>query len=312
MSRVDAIVRGAGMPGWEGVTEAVASWRRAAGDYAELTKARLSGLVLMTTVVGFWMGSRRPELGAALAPLVLGMALVVGGANALNQWMERDVDARMSRTRHRPLPAGRMCSATALGVGLGLSAAGLAILATGVNSLSAALAAVAWISYVLVYTPMKRRTPLCTLVGAVPGALPPVIGWAGATRALGPEAWALFAILFLWQLPHFLALAVLYRDDYAKAGLPMLASIEPAGGMAARQMALYGMALVPASLFPTALGMADATYGYGAAALGLGFVAIIARAAWRRSRQAARQLFLASVLYLPLLLGWLACHRRPL
>ncbi|MBI3011457.1 MAG: protoheme IX farnesyltransferase, partial [Candidatus Omnitrophica bacterium] len=165
--------------------------------------------------------------------------------------------------------------------------------------------------YLLVYTPLKRRTPLCTLVGAIPGALPPMIGWAGARHALGVEAWVLFALLFIWQLPHFLALAVLYREDYARAGFPMLPLVEPDGLMTARQTALYGLALLPVSLFPTMIGVAGPAYFYGAIVLSLVFFVMAARTAWRRSRQSARQLFLASVLYLPVLLSLLALDRSP-
>jgi len=281
-------------------------------DYLALTKPRVSSLVLMTTAVGFWLGMRTAAQLALLLPVCVGTALVVGGANALNQWMERGPDALMQRTRHRPLPAGRMSPEAAFRFGLGLSVAGLALLATLVNVLSACLAASAWAIYLIGYTPMKRRTPLCTLVGAIPGALPPMIGWAGSRGALATEAWALFAILFVWQLPHFLALAVLYRDDYARAGFPMLPLVETGGLATARQTALYGMALVPISLFPTLIGVAGAAYFCGATVLGLAFFLIAARAAWVRSRASAQQLFRASVGYLPVLLGLLAYDRVPL
>jgi protoheme IX farnesyltransferase len=296
---------------WEALRRAALPWGRLA-DYLELTKPRLSSLVLMTTAVGFWLGMRTTAQLAMLLPVCLGTSLVVGGANALNQWMERGPDARMQRTRHRPLPSGRLAPEAAFRFGLGLSVGGLVLLATAVSMLSACLAAVAWAIYLLVYTPMKRWTPLCTLVGAIPGALPPVIGWAGARHALDAQAAALFAILFFWQLPHFLALAVLYRDDYARAGFPMLPLVEAGGVATARQTALYGMALVPVSLFPTLIGVAGAAYFYGAMALGLAFFVVAARSAWVRSPQSARQLFRASVCYLPLLLGLLAVDRVPL
>lgn len=281
-------------------------------DYAELTKARLSALVLMTTAVGFWLGMREPSQLGTLLPLCVGTGLVVGGSHALNQWIERVPDGLMHRTQHRPLPAGRLSPAAAFRFGAGISVAGLVILALGVNPLSAWLAAISWILYVLVYTPLKRWTPLCTLIGAIPGALPTMIGWAGARNALGPEAAALFAILFIWQLPHFLALAVLYRDDYARAGFPMLPIIEPDGLITARQTLWYGIALLPISLFPTMIGVTGAAYFYGAVVLSLAFAAVAARAAWLRSPQAARQLFHASVLYLPVLLLLLAADRAPL
>jgi len=284
----------------------------AAADYLELTKARLTLLVVLTAAVGFWLGLRDPARLAVLWPLCLGTALVVGGANALNQWMEREADARMRRTCHRPLPSGRMRPATACRFGLGMSLAGLGILIVFVNLASALFAAAGWASYLLIYTPLKRRTPLCTLVGAVPGALPTLIGWAGARGALTVEAWALFFLLFIWQLPHFLSLAVLYRDDYIRAGFPMLPAIEPDGCVTARQMALGGLALVPISLFPASIGLAGGAYFFGAMLLGLGFFALAARAAWSRSRRSAQQLFRASVLYLPVVLALLAWDRRPI
>ena len=288
------------------------SARRRITDYLELTKARLSALVLLTTAVGFWLGMRAGEQLPLLFFVCAGTALVVGGANALNQWMERLPDALMRRTQHRPLPAGRLAPRHALRFGIAMSAAGILVLAVTVNMLTAVLAAVSWASYVLVYTPMKRWTPFCTLLGAVPGALPPVIGWAAARGVLGLEAWTLFAILFIWQLPHFLSLAVLYRDDYERAGFPMLPIIDTDGLMTARQTALYGLALLPISLFPTLIGVAGAVYFYGAAALTALFVVIATRAAWVRSPQTARQLFGASVLYLPVLLVLLALDRTPL
>jgi protoheme IX farnesyltransferase len=286
-------------PGW------TIRWR----EYLELTKPRLSVLVLVTAAAGFWLGMRTGETLWRVVPLLFGMGLVTGGANALNQWSERDRDALMERTKHRPLPAGRLSPEAACRFGLVLSVAGLLIVGIAVDLLSSALAALGWALYVLVYTPMKRWTPLCTLVGAIPGALPPVIGWAGARHALGLEAWALFAILFVWQLPHFLALAVLYRDDYARAGFPMLPMVEVDGLATARQIFLYGMALVPVSLFPATIGVANATYFYGAIVLSLAFLVVAARAAWIRSSRTARALFRASVLYLPGLLGLLACTR---
>lgn len=282
------------------------------GAYIELTKARLSGLVLMTTGVGFWMARPGKAEMQLLLPLCVGTALVVVGAHAINQWMERDVDARMHRTQHRPLPSGRLAPEAALRMGVWLSAIGLAVLAISVSSLSALLAAASWASYILIYTPLKRVTPLCTLAGAIPGALPPLIGWAGVRGTLDAPAWTLFAILFIWQLPHFLAIAVMYRDDYARAGLPLLPLVESDGVMTARQTALYGAALIPISLFPTVLGVSGPWYFAGAALLSVAFFAVALRAAWGRSPETARQLFLASVLYLPILLILLAADRARL
>jgi len=283
-------------------------WLRIIG---ELTKARLALLVLLTTAVGYWLAMRASEELGGLLPVCLGTALVVGGANALNQWLERGPDARMRRTQSRPIPSGQLAPEAAFRIGLLLSVAGIVVLATTVNMLSAVVAAASWASYVLIYTPLKRMTPLCTLVGAVPGALPPVIGWAGARNSLAPEAWALFALLFLWQLPHFLAIAVLYRTDYARAGFPMLPLIEPDGRMTARQMLLYGLALVPISLVPSVVGLSGTVSFYGALILSGGFLLVAVRAAWLRSPQSARVLFRASIVYLPALLALLAVDRTP-
>ncbi len=283
-------------------------WLRIIG---ELTKARLALLVLLTTAVGYWLAMRASEELGGLLPVCLGTALVVGGANALNQWLERGPDARMRRTQSRPIPSGQLAPEAAFRIGLLLSVAGIVVLATTVNMLSAVVAAASWASYVLIYTPLKRMTPLCTLVGAVPGALPPVIGWAGARNSLAPEAWALFALLFLWQLPHFLAIAVLYRTDYARGGFPMLPLIEPDGRMTARQMLLYGLALVPISLVPSVVGLSGTVSFYGALILSGGFLLVAVRAAWLRSPQSARVLFRASIVYLPALLALLAVDRTP-
>ena len=278
-------------------------------DYLELTKPRLSLLVLATTAAGFWLGVHSVDQQGRLFPLLIGTALVVGGANALNEWLERAPDARMHRTRHRPLPAGRLTPQAALHFGLGSSLIGIACLAVTVNGLSAGLAAASWASYVLVYTPLKRTTPLCTLVGAIPGSLPPVIGWAAARNAVGLEAWVLATLLFVWQLPHFLAIAVLYRDDYARAGFKMLPVIEPNGWITSRQIILYGLVLLPVSLFPSLIGIGGPAYFYGALILSLAFLWLAVRSALVRSLPASRQLFLASVVYLPILLGLLAWNR---
>ena len=279
-------------------------------DYLELTKPRLSGLVLVTTAVGYWLGAQGPASLGRMALVLLGTALTAAGANALNQWMEQDADAQMRRTQHRPLPAGRLRSEAACRFGVALISLGIALLAVGVNWLSACLAALSASSYLFLYTPLKRMTPLCTLAGAVPGALPPVIGWAAARNALGTPAAALFALLFVWQLPHFLALAELFRDDYARAGFRML-SLEGADGrLAARQLVLSGLALVPISLFPTLLELSGARYFYGALMLSAAFLALSARAAWVRSRPAMRATFSGSIVYLSCLLVLLAVDKR--
>ena len=287
-------------------------WREWAAIGAELTKARLALLVLLTTGVGYWVAMRGPEELGGLFAVCFGTACVVGGANAFNQWWERDADARMHRTRARPIPSGTLSANAAFRIGFALSGAGLLILALGVNLLTALVAAASWASYVLLYTPLKRVTPLCTLIGAIPGALPPVIGWAGARNSLAPEAWALFGVLFLWQMPHFLAIAVLHREDYARAGFPMLPLVEPDGLITARQTVLYGLTLVPISLVPSIVGLSGAAYFYGALVLSGGFLVMAVRAAWLRSLQSARALFRASIVYLPALLVLLALDRAPL
>ncbi len=280
-------------------------------SFLELTKPRLSLLVLVTTGVGYWLGSSVPFDEARWLLTMVGTALVVGGANALNQWMEREADGLMSRTQHRPLPAGRLHPASAHRFGVWLIIIGVAVLGLGVNLLSAALALISALLYLLAYTPLKRRTSLCTLVGAIPGALPPMIGWAAARNALGIEAWVLFALLFVWQLPHFLAIAVLYREDYARAGFKMLPVIESDGWATARQTALYGLALVPVSLFPTLIGLSGGVYFCGALALSAGFLLLSVRSALVPSRASARQLFIASVAYLPTLMTLLGLDKVP-
>ncbi len=277
--------------------------------YVELTKPRVTVLVLVTTVAGFWLGADGAVHVWPLVSLLLGTALVAGGANALNQWMEREPDGLMDRTKQRPLPSGRLAPDAAFRFGAGLAMAGLGLLIAAGMVLSAGLALLTFASYLFLYTPLKRITSLCTLAGAIPGALPPLIGWAAARHALGPEAWALFGLLFVWQLPHFLAIAVLYRDDYARAGFKMLPVTEPDGASTARQTALYGLALLPLSLLPTTIGLAGTWYFCGALILSLAFVAVSAQAAWCRSAHSARQLFRASILYLPLLLALLVCDR---
>ena len=199
-----------------------------AADFVELTKPRITFLVLVTAAVGYALGVGNSFHPGVFLSLLVGTALVSGGASALNQWMERDADALMARTASRPLPSGRLSPADALAFGLSISVVGLALLAGAVNGLTALLAAVTLATYVLAYTPLKRVTSLCTLVGAVPGAIPPMMGWAAARGTLSREAWALFAVLFLWQLPHFLSIAWIYREDYARAGFPMLPVTDPA------------------------------------------------------------------------------------
>lgn len=279
-----------------------------AADFVELTKPRITALVLVTAAVGYAVGGLAPFSAAAFLVFMAGTALLCGGASALNQYLERDADARMLRTNRRPIPAGRVTPAESLAFGLAISAAGLVFL-SAVNLLTLALGAVSLLSYVFAYTPLKRVTSLCTVVGAVPGALPPLMGWAAARGSLAPAGWALFAILFLWQLPHFLAIGWLYREDYARGGFPMLAVTDPDGAATGRQMVLYATALLPVTLVAGVLASAGKGYLFGALILGLGFLSCAVAFAWTRSTGAARRLFLASVLYLPVLLGLMVFDR---
>ena len=279
-----------------------------AADFAELAKPRITSLVLVTAAVGFAVGGQGSIDWLAFFVFMAGTALLCGGASALNQYLERDADALMERTRRRPIPAGRIRPEEALVFGLALSAAGLAVLAF-VNPLTLALGAASLVSYVLAYTPLKRVTSLCTVVGAVPGALPPLMGWAASRGSLGAAGWGLFAILFLWQLPHFLAIGWLYRDDYARGGFPMLAVTDRDGASTGRQAVLYATALLPVTLAAGLLASAGAGYLWGGLVLGLGFLACAAAFAWKRTVGSARRLFLASVLYLPLLLGLMVFDR---
>jgi protoheme IX farnesyltransferase len=280
--------------------------RSRAADYVELTKPRVAVLVLFTVAAGTWLAARgEPDLLPLLHTLV-GTALVAAGASALNQLLERHSDALMRRTENRPLPSGRLQPVEVLLFGLGLGSAGLAYLALLVRQpLTVLVAAVTFGTYVFVYTPLKRKTSLNTLVGAVPGALPPVIGWSAVHGSLGPEAAALFLILFVWQVPHFLAIAWLYREDYARAGLKMLPVVDRRGGMTGRQMVSYCLVLIPVSLTPVLLHRAGLVYLAGAVLLGLFFLGG-ALAFWRGNTPArARRVLRASLIYLPALLALL-------
>ncbi len=278
--------------------EAVLAPSRAA-DFLELTKPRITALVVVTAAIGLFLASDGAVgPGLALAALA-GTALVAAGGSALNHVLERDTDALMQRTARRPLPAGRLDPDRALVFGVGISVAGLVLLTTAVNLLTALLGAAALAGYVFVYTPLKRVSSLATVVGAVPGAIPPVMGWAAARDSLEPGAAVLFGILFLWQLPHFLAIAWLCKDDYAQAGFPMLPVVDPGGGSTGRQVLLYGAALVPVSLLPSALGLSGLVYLLGALGLGLAFLGFCVAFSLSFSTGAARRLLFASILYLP-------------
>lgn len=269
-------------------------------EFFALTKPRITFLVVLTALVGFLAGARRPVPLALLLHTLVGSALVAGAAGALNQLAERRADAEMRRTQRRPLPAKRVLPYEAAVFGIGLAALGTAHLALMANPLASTLAAFTALSYLALYTPLKKLTSLATVVGAVPGAIPPMIGWAAAHGRLGAEAWVLFTIVFLWQMPHFLALAHLYRTDYARTGFRMLTVEEPTGASAGRQSVLYALALIPVSLLPTFLGLAGPVYFFGALAFGLSFLASgVGMAARPASAAAAKRLFHVSLLYLP-------------
>jgi protoheme IX farnesyltransferase len=271
-----------------------------AADYLELTKPKLTLLAVLTTMVAFYLGSQPLDI-VLLFHTLLGTAMMGGGAAALNHVLERDVDSRMTRTRRRPIPSGRLAIRDGALFGVVLAGAGVVYLWAMVNPLTGVLALVAVLSYVIVYTPLKTRTPLCTVIGAVPGALPCMMGWTAARGQIGMEGLVLFAILFVWQLPHFLAIAWMYREDYAQAGLPMLPVVEPDGGSTIRQILIWSLALVPISMMPSLLGITTPTYFFSAFALGLAFLAAGVLLAVRPTRASARAVLLASVAYLPLL-----------
>ena len=274
--------------------------RTRTGDYVALAKPRLNFLVVVSALAGYAMAGGETSDALRLIATVLGTALVAGGASAFNQILEREPDALMRRTRLRPLPDGRLQARDALAFALIMSLAGVATLWAGANLLSAAVALATLLIYAVVYTPLKQRTSLSTVIGAIPGALPPVIGWAAARDSLSQGAWVLFGIVFLWQLPHFLAIAWMYREDYARAGFPMLPVIEPDGRSTARQAVIYSAALLPLSLAPTLIGMTGTLYFGGALALTLAFFAMAVKFGATRTMGDARRLFFASIVYLPL------------
>jgi protoheme IX farnesyltransferase len=270
--------------------------------YWALTKPGITRLVTLTAAAGFWLGARGNVDLALLAQTLVGTGLVVGGTNALNQWWERDADARMHRTRRRPLPAGGLRPGAALAFAIVISIAGLVWLAILVNALTALLAGLSLVTYIFAYTPLKRRTPLALFVGAVPGALPILGGWTAAGAGLTAPGWVLFGILFLWQIPHFLALGWLYREDYLRGGFAMLSRDDHDGRVTGRQALFFAAALLVTSLVPAWVGLAGLPYLGGAAVLGLALVGWSA-ALWRAPTPVgARRLFLASVVYLPALL----------
>jgi len=270
-------------------------------DLVALAKPRLNLLVVFSAVAGYVMaGGDTHDLRRVLC-LVVGTGLIAGGASAFNQILERKQDALMRRTRMRPMPDGRLTTRDAIVFASALNILGLGILLLGANTLSALVAVMTLATYTIIYTPLKMYSSFATVIGAIPGALPPVIGWAAAEDALSRGAWVLFGIVFLWQLPHFLAIAWMYREDYARAGFAMLPVIEPDGHSTARQAVIYAVALLPVSLAPTLVGMAGPVYFIGALALTCIFVALALRFGVTRAMGDARRLFFGSIIYLPLL-----------
>jgi protoheme IX farnesyltransferase len=279
--------------------------RSAWSDYLQLTKPRLNLLVVLTTLAGYYLGMKDGSTLMTLIHTLVGTTLVAGGASVLNQVWEMDTDRLMRRTQKRPLPAERIAAMPALWFGLALTLLGLAELWVFDNPLAAVVALATVLSYVIVYTPLKLVSSLSTIVGAVPGALPPLIGWAAATGTLSLGGWVLFGIVFLWQMPHFLAIAWMHRDDYASAGMPLLPVIEPDGGSTGRQAVLYAAATIPVSLLPTLIGLAGPRYLAAALVLGVVVLWMAYTFATTRTPATARRLFFATIIYLPLLWGTL-------
>ncbi len=279
-------------------------------DYIELTKPSITWLILMSTGVGYFFGLRGGGWHwHALFHALLGTGLMASGTATLNEWYEREADAKMRRTRMRPIPSGRIAPGNALVFGIALSVLGFLDLLRSVNAAAAWWGLATLLSYLFLYTPLKQRTPHATTIGAFPGAMPPLIGYAAAAGALTAQAWVLFAILFFWQFPHFLSIAWMYREDYGRAGIVMLPVIEPDGKATARQIVLCSLLLIPASLAPAYLGMSGRFYLFGALALGLMFLYSGLRVALERTALRARKVLLASVMYLPLLYGLMLLDR---
>ena len=272
-------------------------------DYIALTKPRITWLILMSTGVGYFFGAKSGWHLLALLQTIVGTGLIASGTAALNQWYEREADSKMKRTQARPLPGGRLDPRKALIFAILISVAGFVELFAGVNALAAWLGLFTLASYLFIYTPLKQRSPHSTTIGAIPGAMPPLIGYAAASGTLTWEAWILFAILFVWQFPHFYAIAWMYREDYERAGIRMLPVVEPDGESTARRILLYSLVLIPISLVPKFLSMTGNWYLFGALAIGLMFLYAGVRISFDRTRQQARRVLLASVIYLPVLYG---------
>lgn len=279
-------------------------------DYLALTKPEVTGLVVVSALAGFYLGAGGKLDLVLLLHTLVGTALVSAGTAAFNHYLERADDAHMRRTAQRPLPSGRLEPRAALWFAAVLSGGGVLHLALAVNLLAGGLAFLTWASYLFLYTPLKKRTVLCTAVGAFPGAMPPLIGWAGARNGLSVEAWVLYAILFLWQFPHFLSIAWMYREDYARGGFRMLPVVDATGSATGRQIALYSVGLLPVGMAPAVLGMAGTVYFWGALLLGLAFVHVSLRAALWPSNQRAKEVLQASIIYLPLLFAFLMLDKQ--
>jgi len=280
-------------------------------DFVALAKPRLNMLVVASTLVGYAMADGEPLGLLRVCGLLLGTGLVAGGASTFNQVAERDLDALMRRTRRRPLPDQRLQPLEGVLFGTAMTLAGLLLIVAASNVVAAAVALATLLSYVVIYTPLKRRSSFSTVVGAIPGALPPIIGWSAVTGTMPAQAWTLFGIMFLWQLPHFLAIAWMYREDYARAGFPMLPVLEPDGRSTGRQAVVYCAALVPVSLAPTLLRMTGTIYFAGALVLGLAFLWLTIRFARTRSVGDARRVFFGSIIYLPVLWILMIVDRVP-
>ncbi len=279
-------------------------------DFIALTKPRVVAMIVLTTLVGYYLGAPVAPLDyARLLSTLVGTALAAGGTLALNQYLERDLDARMHRTCTRPIPDGRLPPGNAMIFGTLLTVVGVLYLAARVDVLPAAVTAVTSGAYLFAYTPLKRRTSLCSVIGAIPGALPPLTGWAAASGGLDLGSWIVFAIMFLWQIPHSLAIAQLYRSDYARAGIRLLPVVDPQGRRTGQQIVLNSLALIAVGLMPAVIGMAGSLYFWVALALGLGLLASSVRLARSQAAADARRLLLVSLVYLPLLLGTLAANK---
>lgn len=278
-------------------------------DYLALTKPELTFLSVVTALTGYYLGTEGSIHASLLLHTLFGTALVGGGAGALNQYAERHYDALMKRTESRPVPSGRIRAHEALLFGMILSIVGIAELTLYANALTGFLASVTLISYLFLYTPLKRITTLSTIVGAFPGALPPVMGWTAARNEIGAEAIVLFALLFVWQIPHFLSLAWMYRKDYARAGYRLLTVVEPEGTMASRQILAYTALLIPLTVLPWSMGMFGTIYLVLALLLSLAFLAVGVILARERSNVAARHVFAGSLIYLPVLMAIMVIDR---